>query len=122
MWGEAHQEEVAKLLIASGAELNVADRHGNTPLNEVAHSGHKALAQLLINAGADLNAPDKDIRGPLHTASMWGEPGHREVAKLLIESGADLNAPDRNGKTPLDSVATPMVAQILIGRGGGQRH
>ena len=67
--------EVARILIAAGADLNaknqvtvpgaplaaadsvlVDGQDGNTPLHEAARWNHYQVAQILIAAGADLNA------------------------------------------------------------------
>lgn len=45
--------EVAKILIKAGANINVKDNNGDTPLIISARNGRIALFELLFNAGAD---------------------------------------------------------------------
>ncbi|SEF02278.1 hypothetical protein SAMN04489740_3809 [Arthrobacter alpinus] len=49
--GEAHQE-VVRLLIQAGANVNLADANGVTALAHAQATGQGAIAQLLLNAGA----------------------------------------------------------------------
>ena len=39
--------------IAAGANVNVKDEHGNTPLLEAARNGHDDVVRALLAAGAD---------------------------------------------------------------------
>ena len=91
------QSQVAELLIAEGADVNVKDdAWGFTPLGYAVSRGHKESTELLIAEGAEVNAKDSDGSTPLHYAAT------KEVAELLIAEGADVNAKDVNGYTPLD--------------------
>ena len=73
-----------RLLLESGADPNMSDCWGRTPLYGAAHIGSSEVAQTLINAGADLNATDEDGRTALHEAVQKEQ---REVAQFLIENG-----------------------------------
>ena len=44
--------EIASLLIGRGADVDVTDSHGFTPLHSAAKDGHYALIHLLLAAGA----------------------------------------------------------------------
>ena len=48
--------EAVKQHLADGADVNVKDKSGSTPLRLAAEFGHKEVAELLITKGADLNA------------------------------------------------------------------
>ena len=48
------QNEVVKILIASGTDVN-SSTYGLTPLMFAASNGHKEITKLLINKGADMN-------------------------------------------------------------------
>jgi len=97
------QKEVAKLLLAKGADVNAETLSrwgvsGSSTLHVAATRGSRDLAALLIDGGANLNAKDSDGRTPLHVAAA---DGHYEVARLLVEKGSDVNAEDSDGDTPL---------------------
>jgi ankyrin repeat protein len=66
-------QEVARLL-AAGADPNVKDLDGHTPLHIAAEQCRADLAELLLRHGADPNA--KNVRGktPLHRA-VWERCG-----------------------------------------------
>lgn len=49
--GPKHQQ-IAKLLIDHGANVNIADRDGVTPLQHAKRNGFPEIEQILINAGA----------------------------------------------------------------------
>ena len=110
LFGEVEKGNVTevKLLIRGGANVNVKDEHGWTPLHYA--TSHIEVAKVLIDNGANVNAENKYGTTPLHFA------GSTEVAKLLLDNGADVNARDGKGQTPLHkavSEAHPEVADLL---------
>ncbi|XP_008410246.1 cyclin-dependent kinase 4 inhibitor B [Poecilia reticulata] len=73
--------EVARLLLTSGADPNVADRStGATPLHDAARTGFLDTVKLLVEAGADRQARDKDSCLPVDLAR---QSGHTDVVAAL---------------------------------------
>ena len=104
-------------LISSGADVNVKNEYGYTPLHRAAEHGYKAVVELLIANGANVNAKDKAKQTPLHRALRWGQSN---VAELLMAKGADVNAKDRNASTPLHYATSwghYNIAKLLIATG-----
>jgi len=50
--GSERYVEIARLLVAHGAKVNLADRDGVTPLAHARQRRHEAIAALLVEAGA----------------------------------------------------------------------
>ena len=72
--------KIVRLLLSSGADVNVKDRDGWTALHWAAQNGHSAVVQLLLEKGADINAKDQDGRTALYWAA---QNGHEAVVRLL---------------------------------------
>ncbi len=88
--------------IQAGADVNAADRWGDTPLLIASYRGYIEIVKLLLTAGADANVnPGRKIH--CFTALMAAsENGHTEIVKLLLTAGADVNAADKTeGVSPL---------------------
>ena len=79
---------VARLLIANGADVNAADLYNNRPLHYACATD---IVRELINNQADVNTMNDMGETPLH----WACNG--ETAQLLIDNGADVhvNGEDR---------------------------
>ena len=91
-------QEVLKLLQAQGADVNIENALGYTPLHVASGKGHAALVTDLISGGAQVKASPKDGITPLHLAA------NAEVAQLLIDANKEvLNQRDENGDTALHS-------------------
>lgn len=61
-------EALVKLLIKSGANVNLANNDGWTPLIYAAHKGHTSVCECLINGGANKSLTTVVRRCPLHDA------------------------------------------------------
>jgi len=127
------REEICKLLINNGADVNMAGTLGNTPLQMASAQGRTRIVELLLSNGAKVN--ERDIRGrtALHDAcacypaNYWdivsGRPGpndYDDVIELLIANGANTNAADNDGMTALhlaSSYAVVAAVKCLVSHG-----
>jgi ankyrin repeat protein len=99
--------EIAQVLLGHGANPNVEDEYGWTPLHLVSegkynsHEHDVSIARLLLEHGADVNLGIRKFT-PLHSASF---NGRLELARVLLNHGAGANAKDEFGNTPLHQVS-----------------
>ncbi len=121
--------KMADLLVRNGANVNVADNKGWTPLmiaiTERELSGEETtradLARFLIKSGANVNVAGKYGETPLMMAANFDEP---EVVTALLGAGARLESKDVNGATALITAAaggSVDSVSILIRKGADVR-
>jgi ankyrin repeat protein len=94
----ARTPEMIKLLIEGGAEVNIENHFGDSPLLQAVYRGDHGLVELLIRHGANLNHKNRFGDSPLQEAV------NRDLivmATLLVEQGADINAQGKQGDTVL---------------------
>ena len=90
--------EIYADLLRHGADPNVCDRLGCTPLLLVCNHGKEALAELLIENGASIHAADTAGCSALELAYMSGNVG---LVVSLLERGADPNVWWSSGNSAL---------------------
>ena len=76
-WAVSRQHtEIVTILLGAGADPNVPDNDGYTPLHDVAEMGDcspaRAMLEALLAAGADPSRQEKNGRTPLDLAESTG--------------------------------------------------
>ena len=107
---------ISTLLIEKGADINIKNMWGKTPLHQAIVLNKKKIAIKLIVKGTDLNILDEDGKTPLHHAT---ENNIKTISKMLISKGADLNIKDKMGKTPLHHATenkSEYISKLLISK------
>jgi ankyrin repeat protein len=98
--GKTHHE-VAAALIRAGAEINVQDPYGVTPLLFAAISGSPETIRMLLKSGANVKAKDVDGRTALIETLTTENDLPPETIEELIEAGSEVNVRICGGLTPL---------------------
>lgn len=130
-WLPAGNVELLELLLDAGAEVDVRDDAGFTPLHWVASFWRGgtdysvAAARALLRAGADADARGPEGRSPLHMAAEARpyprDDASTEMETLLVRAGAGVNGRTDNGETPLHlAMNSPAVALRLLELGADQ--
>jgi ankyrin repeat protein len=90
--------EIVKLLLDKGADPNLAEGGGGTPLMYASMSDNSDCVRFLLKAGAKVNAKDTDGVPSLQRASVYCRP---DSVKLLLQNRADPNATANDGSTAI---------------------
>jgi ankyrin repeat protein len=86
-------EEVVRMLLANGADINARGHSFGTVLYEASLTGNQKMVHFLLEKGADINMVGGKYGTALQAAAAHG---HEGVVRLLFASGANVNA--RSGK------------------------
>jgi len=103
-----------KVLKEKGADINIRDRDGKTPLSVASWNGYKEIVKYLVKNGAYINY---GLHPPLCEAAYSGET---EILKILLENGGDVNFRDEEKRSPLHCAAMGnqlKVIQLLMASG-----
>ncbi len=87
------REAVLKLL-QEGADINVRDPQGRTPVMIATSQHNTDMVRALLQAGADVNIRDNNKENPLLHA---GAQGWLDILRLAIEAHADTSLTNRFG-------------------------
>jgi ankyrin repeat protein len=95
------QENMFRLLLDRGADLEARDIVGRTPLHEIsAYTRNlKPIFQMMIERGVDLDARDQEGNTPLHVAA---KRGRGSICMLLLDAGANARLENKSGETAFD--------------------
>ncbi|KAK8109560.1 ankyrin repeat protein [Apiospora kogelbergensis] len=90
------REEMLRLLLQHGADVNAVSDGGWKPLHNAAQKGLTSIVEILLRAGADINATLSNGMTALHWAAF---NGFEDTAQLLwSQPEADLNIKDTFGR------------------------
>lgn len=87
-YAASQRPELAMLLLAAGASVNVVDKNGGTPLHRAVEGRQAELAKLLLDRGAEVNAEEMGGVTPLLIAQ---DNGDTRLARLLVLHGGQVN-------------------------------
>jgi ankyrin repeat protein len=92
----AGHTQIVALLIQAGANVNLRDKLGFTPIASAAYAGYGEIVQLLIAAGADTQAPAGESQS--YSALEYAQMGlyqfpqehlqHAQIVRVLQQLGA----------------------------------
>ena len=108
MWvggaGEDGNVDAVRSWVASGADINVVDEYGATPLMEASRYHRAECVAEMLRLGADARRVDNDGRTALHLVAGRGGDfgGGAEVVRLLVAAGCDAAVRDNNGRTAVE--------------------
>lgn len=110
--------KLVNALLEAGANPNVADDEGYTPLHHAMVHERLEIIAALVKAGADPNQKAKDpnqtsstdIATPLSFAAISNKP---KLLQALLDAGADPSVEDSMGRTPLDDAVIHDHAEII---------
>ncbi|XP_065925741.1 ankyrin repeat domain-containing protein 50-like [Magallana gigas] len=95
--GADRRDKTVQLLLNKGADINLCESAGASPLYIACQNGHNTTVQLLLSNKADINLCAKNGTSPLYIAC---QKGHDSTVQLLLSNGADINLCRKNGASP----------------------
>lgn len=111
------QLQNVQFLLAKGADVNVQNDRGQTPLMVAASFGHEDITRVLLEYGAKINTHCHDGQTALIAAAIRG---FDRLVQMLVMSGANVDEGVRCGKVALSQAAAygqDKIVQFLLDAG-----
>ncbi|XP_059174811.1 ankyrin repeat and KH domain-containing protein 1-like [Physella acuta] len=103
--------ERVNVLLQNGANVNVEDKLGNTPLMDASQkSDMEKVLRALLQAGANVNQKNNNGESALYFAANLESIAN---AKVLLEFKADINLKNNTGQTPLFNLLLRPCTQMI---------
>lgn len=116
--------EITQLLLDHGANVNIRNSHGQTPLHNAFQNAFQyerppniECIQILIASGADINASDNAGRTPLMHALDMGVDMAEDASEginALLDAGADIFITNSEGRGAYDIVCDASRDNIYL--------
>lgn len=124
------QYGIVEWLLQHGADPDLVEEGGNTPLIHAAVENDVRLVQLLLDFSADVEKPNDSFESPLGFACAYDAV---DAVRLLCERGADVNGVEGWGRSYLCDVQSAIegegpeskqteIQQILLSFGAKVIH
>jgi ankyrin repeat protein len=104
----------AKVLLDSGADVNLEDAKGYTALMHAAVNGELSALKFLLDNGVDVDQRNANGLTALMRASSRGE---MESVRFLLSNGADVNTLNKFGYTALYRACIGPIRDLLRAHG-----
>lgn len=100
MAAAAGHDDIVKLFIEYGANIENEDATGQTALALAVSAGYEDVVETLVYDGADVNKTDINGELPIVTAA---KNGSLPIVKLLVQGGANTSKKNKYGWTALEA-------------------
>ena len=102
--GEVGNVDAVRSWVASGADINVVDANGTTPLMKASGSHRADIVAEMLRLGADARRVSITGLTALHhfAGSSREVLGEGDIVRLLVAAGCDPAARDNDGRTAVD--------------------
>lgn len=95
---ETHSDEMLRFVLKCGAQIDIADGSGWTPLHHACKNGDMTATKILLENNADVNAISSKHFFPIHIAAM---NNHDQIIQVLLQHGAKIECQSDEKCTPL---------------------
>ncbi|XP_041346726.1 ankyrin repeat, PH and SEC7 domain containing protein secG-like, partial [Gigantopelta aegis] len=104
-------KDVVLILTQKGANLELVNKVGSTPVMLAAKKGHKDIVLILTQKGANLEVVNKEGSTPVMLAA---KKGHKDIVLILTQKGANLEVVNKVGSTPVMLAAKKGHKDIVL--------
>jgi len=89
--------DIVKLLLTKAIDIDIQDKHDNTPPHSTIATKRLDIVRLLIAKEADMEIGNLEDITPLHQATYTGDS---EIVTFLVDSGAKVDSLNEQKTTP----------------------
>jgi len=115
---KANLTSEVKCLLKHGADINLTDSNGHTPLHVAIRNRSVSLTKKLLKKGAKRTLPDNENLTPLHLAVQMD---CRDIIEILLKYNDEVNVKGgKHKETPLHMAVcqqNPNVVEVLLKNG-----
>lgn len=91
-----HNDQIATLLLQSGADINIIDRSHSSVLHSAAQAGSSFVLSSLLSRG-DLKNINERCLGGRNALLYAAFGGHFEAVQILVNGGVQLDVTNHDG-------------------------